>query len=98
VINWDATPGEHRLIFAIANRVESLDFEYPDSTQELVMDLTACHLNGCPLDLNGLLNASLGDLMHDALGIRQHLDRTTGKLGGCFLPRYALANHSPEVR
>lgn len=98
MINWDATPGEHRLFFAIANRVASLDFEYPDDTQTLAMDLNACHCNGCPLDLSGLLNANVNDLMHDALGIRQHISRTTGKLHGHFLPRYALANHTPEAK
>lgn len=97
MLNWCATPDEHRLMLAIAQRVEALDTYYPDDTQTLVMDLEACHCNGCPLALEELSRASAGDLIHDVMGIRQHLDRKTGRLGDCFTPRYALSNHMPEV-
>jgi hypothetical protein len=53
------------------------------------MDLNACHCNGCPLNLRGLLEADESDLLHDLAGIRRHLDRRSGKLGDCFSPRYA---------
>lgn len=53
------------------------------------MDLTACHCNGCELDLDRLLLAPDPDFGHDVCGIRRHIDRRTGKLGGCFLPRCA---------
>lgn len=53
------------------------------------MDITACHLNGCPLDLPGLADASIGDFNHDVMGIRKFINRETGKLEGDF-PRYAL--------
>ena len=53
------------------------------------MDITACHVNGCPLKLQELLGAPDFDFAHDAFGIYRHIDRETGKLGDCFLPRYA---------
>jgi hypothetical protein len=56
---------------------------------ETNMDLTATHCNGCPLDLTRFLAAPDSDFGHDLFGIRRHLDRKTGKLGGCFLPRMA---------
>lgn len=64
------------------------------STIEIAMDLTAAHLNGNPLRLKELLNAPDASLMHDVYGIERHLDRETGKLGGCFTPRFS----APEVQ
>ncbi len=55
----------------------------------LRMDITVCHLNGCPLRLQDMLDGAMQDLSHDVAGIWRHLDRETGKLTGCFLPRYA---------
>ena len=55
----------------------------------LALDLTACHCNGNPLDLDELLNASTGQFIHDIVGICRHIDRETGKLGDCFSPRYS---------
>ncbi len=57
---------------------------------ELEMDLTAAHANGCPLDLEKLAAFDDFNLLHDVLGIRRHIDRTTGQLGDCFLPRCAM--------
>lgn len=56
----------------------------------LEMDLLAAHLNGCTLDLDKLLAAPAFDFTHDIWGIRRHIDRETGKLTGCFLPRCAM--------
>ena len=53
------------------------------------MDITACHLNGCPLRLEELLNANDASFGHDVFGIRRYLDRKTGKLTGFFDPRYS---------
>jgi hypothetical protein len=55
----------------------------------LTMDLTAVHLN-TPLDLQALLEADQFDFAHDVAGIQRHINRNTGKLGGCFLPRSAV--------
>jgi hypothetical protein len=53
------------------------------------MDITACHLNGCKLDLAKLLAADDFNFAHDVLGIRRHIDRETGQLMNCFRPRFA---------
>lgn len=48
------------------------------------MDLTACHLNGTPLRLQDLLDASDFALAHDVQGIQRFMDRTTGQLRAEF--------------
>jgi hypothetical protein len=53
------------------------------------MDLTACHLNGCPLDLDKLLAAPIADFGHDVNGIARYIDRDTGQLTKHFVPKCA---------
>ena len=60
------------------------------SKMELSMDLVATHANGCRMDFEALAAADDFNLLHDVAGIRRHLDRTTGKLGDCFVPRFAI--------
>jgi len=57
---------------------------------QLNMDITATHLNGCSLKLVELLKTDDGNFAHDVFGIRRHIDRETGQLKHCFLPRYAV--------
>lgn len=92
-IQWTATRTEMALIARIAARATKLakGYEY----QTALMDLEACHCNGCPLALELLLEADDGNLMHDVFGIRRHIDRETGKLGDCFSPRYSAVYHTP---
>lgn len=89
MIDWDkATRDEVVAINKIAKMAV-----YLDPTLDLLsvqMDLEACHTHGCPLDLERLGNADQTNLMHDVAGIRRHLNRETGQLENCFLPRYAL--------
>lgn len=91
MINWDASPKDRDLIAKIADRAtkiakeENLDIDL----LSLETDIVACHLNGTPLDLEGLLAARDGDFGHDVFGIRRFTDRETGKLPEYFLPRYA---------
>ena len=54
------------------------------------MDIDACHSNGNPLKLADLLKADNFNFVHDVFGIRQNIDRTTGKLLNCFSPRYSM--------
>lgn len=54
----------------------------------LLMDLTACHANGMPLKLDELAKAEDFDFAHDVFGIQRHIDRNTGKLTDCFVPRF----------
>ncbi len=55
----------------------------------LTMDITACHANGCPLNLREMLSGADFDFIHDIGGIRENINRKTGELDGCFLPRFA---------
>ncbi len=58
----------------------------------LVMDLTAADgVNGNrPIDWDRLLAADDFNFMHDIGGISRHIDRSTGRIGGHFLPRCTL--------
>jgi hypothetical protein len=42
-----------------------------------------------PLDLDGLLNASDFNLLHDVTGIHKNINVEDGSLGNCFVPRFA---------
>lgn len=55
-----------------------------------MMDLSACSANGNPMDFDRLLTADEFDFAHDVFGIRRHIDRETGKLTGCFSPRFSI--------
>lgn len=59
---------------------------------DITMDIIACHANGCPLKLEALLEADDFNFAHDVFGINRHIDRTTGTLQDCFLPRFHNAN------
>lgn len=52
-----------------------------------ILDFTATHLNGCPMNFEKLLAADDFNFIHDASGICRHLNRETGKLEDHFLPR-----------
>jgi hypothetical protein len=90
-MDYQTTDQEARLIILIAGRASKLagrlGVRY--TVLDADMDLTAVHVNGCKLRLQELLNADEGNFGHDVFGIRRHIDRKTGKLGDCFLPRYA---------
>jgi hypothetical protein len=85
------TKADDDLILAIAKRANA-DYKLP--VIQVALDLTACHLVGCPLDLAGLLAARPSDFSHDIGEIRQHIDRATGQLLNCFVPRYAATSAS----
>jgi hypothetical protein len=91
MLNWDLTPDDADLVHTIAVRAVSIatkeGIDY--SLQDAEMDITAAHLNGCPLRLQDLAIARLGEFGHDVFGIRRHLNRDTGKLRDHFHPRYA---------
>lgn len=88
MISFKVSKPDCALIDRIAQRAYD---SKPDvqSHMEWSMDITACHANGCPLRLAELLKADDLDFVHDVFGIRRHIDRKTGKLGDCFLPRFA---------
>ena len=89
MISWKISNSDFDLVVKIAERIESDIPNYPDKRQTIIMDLNACHSNGMPLQLAELLAADRFEFAHDILGIRRHIDRSTGKLQDCFVPRYA---------
>lgn len=88
MINFNCTQTELELIGRIADRFLA-QFK---STRRLdvLMDITACHCNGCPLDLEKLVCADDFSFVHDVLGIMRHLNRGSGQLNQHFLPRFAI--------
>lgn len=91
-IKFTASKFEIKKIVAIAQRADSVakDAGVRYDYTAILMDLEACHCNGTPLDLDGLLTANPLDFSHDIFGIRRHIDRDTGKLCGIFQPRHAM--------
>ncbi len=53
------------------------------------MDIAAVHAH-TPLNFNAWLDADDFNFVHDWVGIQHHIDRTTGRLTGHFLPRFAV--------
>lgn len=86
---FDCTRADSTLLAEIVNRALPPDDKNGEERLNLHMDLTATHANGTPLRLAELLAAPNFDFWHDIRGIRRHIDRKTGKLGGCFVPRCA---------
>lgn len=105
MISFQTTQGEAALISKIAERADREIYRpaaFSQTRLDTEMDLTACHANGCPLDLEKLLLADRVNFAHDLLGIRHHLDRddnspTGGKLKDCFFPRFAAAIKSEHA-
>jgi hypothetical protein len=79
---------ELEVILSIADRACTIDNTISKTT--MIMDIDACHCNGNPLKLVELLQADKFDFAHDVFGIHRHINRKTGILGHCFLPRYSI--------
>lgn len=96
MIKWAASKEEHDTIAKILDRYQEhhqslgVPKQYQRSRMDLLMDLEATHCNGCRLDLSRLLEADDFNFMHDMIGIQKHLNRKTGELEDCFVPRYAV--------
>jgi hypothetical protein len=78
-------------ILEIADRALGLyrEFGLQDNKLTVTMDLEFAH-HAVTIDLPGLLAADNETFAHDVFGIRRHINRKTGQLEGCFLPRTAL--------
>lgn len=85
---------EHKVIMGIVLRYARLVGDEVDvQPLSAMMDIEACHCNGCALDLAALLNAPRDtDVVHDVAGIQRFMNRETGLLEGGFTPRYAVAS------
>ena len=84
-VEFAATREDLDNIRLIADRVQAMGLGCNRVT--LIMDLEAVHCNGCPLDFVKLLGFPELDFVHDIAGITSHIDRNTGKLQDCFVPR-----------
>lgn len=92
-VSFDVTREETKLIAKIVERAEKMWNEHrpdeePLNRLNLHMDISACIANGCPLKLQSLLDADDFNFSHDVFGIDRHMNRMTGKLMNCFLPRF----------
>jgi uncharacterized protein DUF6874 len=96
-ISFKVSEFEHSLLEKIEDRalamIKKIGIDYQPA--DLLMDLRACHANGAPLDLSKLLAAPYADFGHDIFGIRRYLNRQTGELERCFVPRCALSKVMP---
>lgn len=89
---FTATSKEREIIERIAKRACALYHKHGDTSVDevnIIMDLEACHCNGCPLRLADMDQADDFNLMHDITGINAHINHDTGKLERWFLPRFA---------
>ena len=85
-IDWatmTTTKAEYLLILKIAKRADGLT-----DRLSLLMDIEAVH-SVTPINLEALAEASPLDFSHDISGIVANIDRTTGELLNCFVPRFA---------
>jgi len=89
MINFNVNKEDGLLIMAITERAVKLLGRGEINVMTMDMDITACHVNGNPLRLQALLDADDSNFVHDVLGIKYHINRKTGKLEDCFLPRYS---------
>ena len=94
MISFDISKEDLAHVEKIMNRAESLRiFTRGYTRSTLLMDLMACNANGCRMDFERLAEADNFNLLHDLIGIAEHINRKTGKLEGCFLPRFAVTTH-----
>jgi hypothetical protein len=89
---FTASKFELAIIVAIARRAMRMarDYQVDYSQMDALMDIEAAHCNGCPLQLNALLETDEPNFAHDVFGIRRHIDRSNGELQDCFVPRFAI--------
>ena len=88
MIAWTCTRDEIETVRKIVRRA-AVALPSKDEALSLSMDLEAVHGNGCPLDFDRLLAFDDFNFAHDMQGIRRHLNRQTGELEDCFVPRCA---------
>ncbi len=94
--SFKVTKEENATIAKIVHRARR--DEMVSDPMDMMMDLAATHANGCPLDFEKLLAFDHFDFTHDIAGIRRHIDRRTGKLLNCFVPRCALPAKTKRSR
>lgn len=88
-IKWDVSDEDAALIQQICDRAQKAGHVAKRNRLNNEMDIVACHLNGTPLRLADWLAADDFNFSHDLFGIDRHMNRSNGKLQGCFVPRFA---------
>jgi hypothetical protein len=90
-VKFDANRVDFDTITKIVDRAWDLPWlrHSYDSRLDLHMDISAVHANGNPLRLQDLLEADDFNFAHDLSGIRNCLNRATGRLDRGFSPRYS---------
>ena len=87
-LNFDLDPMDRKYVTEIAQRAAKI---IPGTdVLNCVMDLSVVHNHAFKLDFERMLSADDYNLAHDIAGIAYHLNRTTGKLRDCFVPRFAV--------
>lgn len=78
---------------AIAERYENLDIPgfTPEARITTMLDLQVVGLDFPDADFKVLLNFPREDFCHDIFGIKEHINRRTAILEGCFVPRFVQA-------
>jgi hypothetical protein len=89
---------DRSMILKITERAGNLADELgvPLSGLTTLMDLSAAQ-NSTPMRLQDLLNFGDPDFAHDVWGISRHINRETGQLEDCFLPRCARYGDDPLI-
>jgi hypothetical protein len=89
---------EAKLITEIVDRAEKLArrFKQPTVRAAIAIDLVMAHRMQ-PLDLELLLKADDGNFAHDVFGIMRHIDRNSGAMRDCFVPRFARFQHDHDA-
>lgn len=96
-LSFEASGGDRRIINQIARRALQMARAMPSVADVVGADLvdwemciTATHASGNPLRLADLRDADDFNFAHDVFGIYRHLNRATGQLENCFVPRYSV--------
>ena len=92
MVKFNITEKERKLIEQIVDRAKKMLNKKNFDDVSAQMDIAATHCNGCRLDLERFLASDDFNFAHDFVGIYNHINRRTGKLERCFLPRYHLKN------
>jgi hypothetical protein len=91
MISFKVSKDEAKTIRNIVQRAQAMAVEagIKYSALDIDMDITATHANGCRLKLSELAAADNFNFAHDVFGIRRHINRETGQLENCFVPRFS---------
>lgn len=91
MINFNVNKKDMFLIIEISKKAKTLfdKTKVSCSLLDINMDITATHTSN-PLKLQELLKADSFNFAHDIFGIYKNLNRRTGNLDNCFLPRYSV--------